>query len=76
MPVFCSSKGIEAVGGGGSSGSDGFVAIVKIDTGDLKWLAVFDESNPFMEVLIKDNELLAVSSLMICGHSILINQNR
>jgi len=51
--------------GGGSHGSEGFIAMTQITTSNLVWLAYFDCSNPFEKVSLSDGVVTAVSNL---GH--------
>jgi hypothetical protein len=49
-------------GGEGSWGSEGFVAVSKLTTGELVWLAYFEYSNPFDEVELVGDNVLGVST--------------
>ena len=57
------STGVKVVGGGGSLGADGFVTVLDLYNDDMKWIAFFEDSNPFVEVGIKKDKALAVSNL-------------
>jgi hypothetical protein len=54
--------GFHAYGGEGSFGGDGFVALVTIKDGALQWAAVFDESNPFVEISLSKDYVDAISN--------------
>lgn len=51
--------------GEGSWGGDGFVSVVDARNSVTKWVAVFDCSNPFIEVQIVGATVVAISNL---GH--------
>lgn len=48
--------------GEGSLGADGFVAVREID-GPLRWIAFFQNSNPFTSVSLAGDEVVALSTL-------------
>ena len=52
-------------GGEGSRGSDGFVALSKISSDKLIWLAFFECSNPFIKVSSSGGFVTAVSNLQL-----------
>lgn len=54
---------LEAVCGEGSFGSDGFVAVVHVETQKLMWLAAFNCSNPFKFVSFKEGCVCAESTI-------------
>ena len=58
-----SSRGIRISCGEGGMGADGFVAVTQEGTDVLEWIAFFDISNPFMEIHIHDNEIIATTNL-------------
>lgn len=62
----CSANlnGLRAVGGEGSSGGDGFVAL--LDGEQLRWIAFFDCSNPFDSVCLERERVVAKSSHGVC----------
>ncbi len=47
--------------GGSSYGSEGFVAIQKVD-GSLLWIALFDNSNPFVELKLLSKYFIQVKN--------------
>jgi hypothetical protein len=49
-------------GGDGGFGGDGFVAVSRLSDNYLKWIAFFDNSNPFEEVSFTGSQVLAISS--------------
>jgi hypothetical protein len=54
-------KGVRLLGGEGGFGEDGFVALLR-PNGDLVWLFFCDCSNPFTDVALTDNVVLAKST--------------
>lgn len=50
-------------GGEGGFGGDGFVALSRISDSDLIWIAFFDYANPFIEVSMKGDLVVATSTL-------------
>ena len=54
IKVFC---------GEGSHGSDGFVSVMDLKKGKVIWIAYFKCSNPFYKVTIKEEQVIAVSTL-------------
>jgi len=56
-------SGYTAIGGEGSMGSDGFVALLRSSDQAPKWIAFFDFSNPFEAIEIQGDQILATSSL-------------
>ena len=44
-------------------GGDGFVAVIDAATNGLRWLAWFEDSNPFRELALDGADLLATSTL-------------
>ena len=61
--VVDSNANLEAIGGSGDYGSDGFVALVDFNSKSLIWVAYFDCSNPF-ETITFSNDLLIARSTM------------
>ena len=57
---------LRLVAGEGAYGSEGFVAAAEITSAQLLWLAYFDCSNPFEEVSLINDVVVAISSL---GHT-------
>jgi hypothetical protein len=55
------TRKMTAVGGDGGFGADGFVGLLK--NNKLCWFAFFDDSNPFLELKIEGNLLIAKNSL-------------
>lgn len=49
--------------GEGAHGSEGFVAVTHRASGNLVWLLYCDCSNPFVELKVESNKILAKSSL-------------
>lgn len=43
--------------GEGSFGSDGFLARTRLSTGELEWVAFFQQSNPFVQLAIVDDRV-------------------
>lgn len=54
---------IEVIAGEGNYGSDGFVAVLDFKSRELIWIAFFLCSNPFDEVKIVDDQIIATSTL-------------
>jgi hypothetical protein len=54
IKVFC---------GEGSHGSDGFVSVMDLKKEKVVWVAYFTSSNPFYKVTIKEEQVIAVSTL-------------
>ncbi|HVD98413.1 MAG TPA: hypothetical protein VNB90_09435 [Cytophagaceae bacterium] len=54
---------IEIIAGEGDYGSDGFVGIMDFATKKMIWIAFFNNSNPFEEVKVIDEEIYAKSTL-------------
>jgi hypothetical protein len=50
---------LKAISGEGAFGSEGFVALVEISRNDLRWIAVFDDSNPFDQVAFETDVIRA-----------------
>jgi hypothetical protein len=63
--VVVEAVGIKAVAGGTSWGSEGFVACEGLQ-GDLKWIALFETSNPFHKIVWDGDCIVATSTY---GHS-------
>jgi len=49
--------------GDGGYGGEGYVAIETLDHGKIKWIAFFEESNPFERVEVVDNLIYAYNNL-------------
>jgi hypothetical protein len=54
---------IEIIAGEGDYGSDGFVGVIDFATKKMNWIAFFNDSNPFGEVKIVNEEIHAKSTL-------------
>jgi hypothetical protein len=54
---------IEIIAGEGDYGSDGFVGVIDFASKKMIWIAFFNNSNPFGEVKIVDEEIHAKSTL-------------
>jgi hypothetical protein len=48
--------------GEGSWGGDGFVAVLKADSGKILWIAFFSTSNPFLSVKLEGDQVIATSN--------------
>ncbi|SIN81915.1 hypothetical protein SAMN05444166_1079 [Singulisphaera sp. GP187] len=57
------ARGIRILGGEGGYGADGFVANIRSDSGEIVWIAFFTSSNPFEEVQIHSDHVLARTNL-------------
>jgi hypothetical protein len=57
------ARGIRILGGEGGQGSDGFVAALRSDSGEIVWIAFFTTSNPFEVVQIHGDSVLAMTNL-------------
>jgi hypothetical protein len=57
---------LRIIGGEGSYGSEGFIALTEISTGILVWLVYLDCSNPFEKVSLSNGIVTATSNL---GHA-------
>jgi hypothetical protein len=55
-----------AYAGEGSWGDDGIIYVVKKTDNQLVWFLFSDRSNPFSKIEIKDNTIIAVSTLDQC----------
>jgi hypothetical protein len=55
-------EGVRISCGDGGFGGDGFVAVSRLSDNYLKWIAFFDNSNPFEEVSFAGSQVLAISS--------------
>lgn len=55
-------KDIVVIGGEGGMGSDGFVAVTDLSN-QLRWLAFFDFSNPFVSVELSNDEVVGKNNL-------------
>jgi hypothetical protein len=55
-----------AYAGEGSWGGDGIIYVVKKSDNQLVWFLFSDKSNPFIEIKIKENTVIAVSTLNEC----------
>ncbi|MGD9636814.1 MAG: hypothetical protein AB7G28_11585 [Pirellulales bacterium] len=60
------SRNLCVQGGEGGLGGDGFVAALKLDTGNLLWIAFFTESNPFVSIELYENEVLSLTNHGTC----------
>ena len=49
--------------GEGDYGSDGFIALLDLELNTLKWLAFFENSNPFENVEIHYDHLVGITNL-------------
>ncbi len=56
-------RNIRVFAGEGGLGADGFVAVVKVSDSQLEWVAFFENSNPFVEVELRETEVLAKTNL-------------
>ena len=59
---------LRVVGGEGSHGSEGFIAVIELSTRHLVWLAYFDCSNPFEKVSLENGIVTAISNLRHAWH--------
>lgn len=57
------ARGIRILGGEGGQGSDGYVAALRSDSGEIVWIAFFTTSNPFEVVQIHGDFVLAKTNL-------------
>jgi hypothetical protein len=57
------ANNIRVLGGEGGLGSEGFVAVLRSDNGEIKWIAFCASSNPFEAVRVGDDHILAKSTL-------------
>lgn len=55
-------ESIRVIAGECSYGSDGFIAVLEMNSSKLIWLAFFNNLNPFNEVFIKDHKIYAKST--------------
>ena len=60
--IILNSKKQKIVCGGGSYGGDGFVLATALESGEMLWLASFDESNPFISLYEKDQYIYATNN--------------
>lgn len=60
--VSSTTSTVKAIGGGAGFGADGFVAVVSTDTGRLRWIAFSQQSNPFHEVSVANDFVIARST--------------
>ncbi|MCP4600753.1 MAG: hypothetical protein GY847_09510 [Proteobacteria bacterium] len=56
-------RNIRVFAGEGGLGADGFVAVLKASDSQLEWVAFFENSNPFVEVELRETEVLAKTNL-------------
>jgi hypothetical protein len=61
-PVVDEARGLALSFGEGSMGGDGFVALGDTRTGELRWIAFFQASNPFERAWLEGSEAVAVST--------------
>lgn len=61
--IICEDSGYKAICGEGSYGGDGFVMLEKLHTKELLWLASFDNSNPFIDIIYSGNNIIATNNL-------------
>ena len=57
------ARGIRILGGEGGQGSEGFLAALHSDSGEIAWIAFFTTSNPFEVVQIHGDFVLAKTNL-------------
>jgi hypothetical protein len=57
------TRNIQVQVGEGALGSQGFVACLRNDSGEIMWIAFFDSSNPFEVVQVHDDRVLAKTNL-------------
>lgn len=69
------AKGIVVTAGEAGMGSDGFVAVADLSN-QLRWIAFFDFSNPFVSVEILGDEVLGKNNLGEAWHFPLSNPSR
>jgi len=69
------AKGIVVIGGEAGMGSDGFVAATNLSN-QLRWIAFFDFSNPFVAVALLGEEVVATNNLGEVWHFPLENPSR
>jgi hypothetical protein len=62
IELISERESLKVIAGEGDYGSDGFVAVIDLNSGKLIWLAFFNCSNPFNELKIKDQDLHAIST--------------
>ncbi len=60
--VRYTEMGVVVLAGEGGHGSDGFVAVTDL-LNEIRWLAFFDFSNPFVSVRISGDEVVAENNL-------------
>lgn len=60
--IILNSKKQKIVCGGGSYGGDGFVLATALESGEMLWLASFDESNPFISIYEKDQYIYVTNN--------------
>ena len=56
-------RDLRVVGGEGGQGGDGFLAAARISDNHLLWIILSEESNPFVEVALRGDEVVAVTTL-------------
>jgi len=44
-------------------GADGFVAVLRLDNGEIVWIAFFTRSNPFEEIQLVEDQVMARTNL-------------
>lgn len=54
--------GLEVLCGQGNHGSDGFLAVIDLNTNRLVWIASFDCSNPFDSAIFRDGNIIGQST--------------
>ncbi|MDE6540207.1 MAG: hypothetical protein K2K66_08445 [Ruminococcus sp.] len=60
--IICNDLNCKAICGEGSYSGDGFVLLESLTTGKILWLASFDNSNPFINIIYKDNGLIVTNN--------------
>lgn len=60
--VVCDERGLLIQVGEGSMGGDGFVAALEYSSKRLLWVAFFENSNPFVDVKIEGDLVLATNN--------------
>lgn len=57
------NNSIRTLAGEASYGSDGFIAVINLNTSKLIWLAFFQSLNPFNQIKLIDAKIYAASTL-------------
>ncbi|PTQ94085.1 hypothetical protein C8P68_107148 [Mucilaginibacter yixingensis] len=61
--IIDDKNNIEVIAGEASYGSDGFVAVIDLESKEMIWLVYLTESNPFNQLVIEEDYLIAKTTL-------------